>query len=76
MDLSDSELKRYLKLKGGDVRLHRKLTPKNTKENSTHKTQQRQHSFTDLLIYRAAKQRCEYPPLATDTEVNSGFSIY
>ena len=27
-------------------------------------------------IYRAAKRRGEYPPLATDTEVNSCFSIY
>ena len=27
-------------------------------------------------IYRAAKRRGKYPPLATDTEVNSCFSIY
>ena len=27
-------------------------------------------------IYRAAKQRGKYPTLATDTEVNSCFSIY
>ena len=27
-------------------------------------------------IYRAAKRRDKYPPLATDTEVNSSFSIY
>ena len=29
-----------------------------------------------LDIYRAAKQRGKYPPLATDTEVNNCFSIY
>ena len=27
-------------------------------------------------IYRAAKRRGKYPTLATDTEVNSCFSIY
>ena len=27
-------------------------------------------------IYRAAKRRGKYPTLATDTEVNSSFSIY
>ena len=27
-------------------------------------------------IYRAAQRRGKYPPLATDTEVNSCFSIY
>ena len=27
-------------------------------------------------IYRAAKQRGKYPPLTTDTEVNSYFSMY
>ena len=27
-------------------------------------------------IYRAAKRRGKYPPLTTDTEVNSCFSIY
>ena len=27
-------------------------------------------------IYRAAKRRGKYPALATDTEVNSCFSIY
>ena len=27
-------------------------------------------------IYRAAKLRGKYPPLATDTEVNNCFSIY
>ena len=26
-------------------------------------------------IYRAAKQRGKYPPLATDTEVNNSFGI-
>ena len=29
-----------------------------------------------VTIYRAAKQRGKYPPLATDTEVNNCFSIY
>ena len=27
-------------------------------------------------IYQAVKQQGEYPPMATDTEVNSCFSIY
>ena len=27
-------------------------------------------------IYRAPKERCKHPPLATDTKVNSCFSIH
>ena len=33
-------------------------------------------SWLAVDIYRAAKRRGKYPTLATDTEVNSCFSIY
>ena len=39
------------------------------------------YQFTEVevasrKIYRAAKHRGNYPPLATDTELNNCFSIY